>query len=81
MSECKWCDECNQPFPDSDVDSRALQVPVPKIENGVKVGISHTIERHQCGRCVRAEAKRAERRQQATLEPARDAPDESWGAS
>lgn len=55
MSLCNWCDSCQRPFPDSDIDSQAMQVPVPKIENGVKVGISHTVERHRCGDCVRAE--------------------------
>lgn len=62
MSECRWCDSCDKPYPDSDVDSQAMSVPVPKIENGVKVGISHTVERHRCGDCVRGERTMIERR-------------------
>ena len=61
MSICLWCDHCERPFPDSDVDSQAVQMNVPKVENGVKVGISHVVERHRCWDCVRAESRRIER--------------------
>lgn len=53
MSECKWCDFCHRPYPDSDIDSAAMSVPVPKVENGRKVGIAYTIEQHKCGDCMR----------------------------
>lgn len=62
MSECKWCDTHEGAYPDSDPDSRAMSVPVPKLENGVKVGIAYTVERHQCGDCVRTEQATIEKR-------------------
>lgn len=40
-----------------------MSVDVPKIENNVKVGVAYTIEAHQCGPCVAAEASVIEKRQ------------------
>lgn len=57
-----WCDTHEGPYPDSDVDSQAMTVPVSKIENGVKVGIAYTVERHRCGDCVREERAAFEKR-------------------
>lgn len=76
MSICLWCDLCEKPYPDSDVDGQAMQMPVAKIENGVKVGISHTVERHRCGNCVRAERRRIERQHElaAAVENRADEP-------
>lgn len=62
MSICMWCDFCQRPYPDSDIDSVAMTVPVPKIENGVKVGIAYTIENHKCGDCMRDERRIVEKR-------------------
>lgn len=74
MSECKWCDQCDRPYPDSDVDAQAMQVQVPEIINGIKRNVI-TIERHQCGDCTRRiadqRAQRAQRRAltEATADP------------
>jgi hypothetical protein len=39
-----------------------MSMEVPKIENGVKVGVAYTVERHQCGECSRAETAAVEKR-------------------
>ena len=62
MSICMWCDFCQRPYPDSDPDSTAMTVPVPKVENGIKVGVAYTVERHKCGDCMREERRTADRR-------------------
>src|ERR1700753_452067 len=53
MSICMWCDFHQGPYPDSDPDSVPMTMTVPKIENGVKIGVAYTVERHKCGDCVR----------------------------
>lgn len=62
VTTCMWCDFHQGPYSDSDVDSQSMTVPVPKIENGVKVGIAYTVERHKCGDCVREESALVEKR-------------------
>ena len=64
MSECKWCDVCDTPYPDSDLDARAIQEHVPEIVNGVKRG-HVAIERHQCGNCTRKQNAQREARRAA----------------
>lgn len=61
MSECKWCDTCHTPYSDADLDSQAIQVQVPEVINGIKRNIM-TVERHQCGRCVRNQQRQQEAR-------------------
>lgn len=68
MSICLWCDSCNRPYPDSDTDSQAMQIPIANIINGIKVGTSHTVERHRCGDCVRVERRVAEKRRELVAE-------------
>ena len=69
MSVCLWCDTCDTPYPDSDLDAQTLQVPIAKIVDGIKVGVSHTVERHQCGRCTREQRAAVERRRAIERSP------------
>lgn len=79
-----WCDTHEGAYSDADIDSRSMTVPVNKIENGVKVGIAYTVERHQCGSCVREERGAIEKRRALSAgahdaeEKARAALREAW---
>ena len=68
MSECKWCDSCDTPYSELDLDARAIQIHEPDVDrNGVKRGVI-TVERHRCGRCMREEKARREQRAAITAE-------------
>jgi len=63
VSVCMWCDFGQHPYSDRDPESVSMTVPIPKLENGVKVGIAYTIEEHRCGPCGKVQQEAAEKRQ------------------
>lgn len=61
MSDCRWCDNCESPYPTTDNDARRIQIEEPVMEGNIRRG-SVTIERDQCGKCMRAQRRAQEER-------------------
>ena len=73
VSQCFWCDDCQSACSDLDPDFRSMQMNIPRMENGVKIGMVG-VERHRCGSCTR-QAEQVFQRRAAISAGAQDAED------